>query len=236
MLGEVLHGLVRELRLGREPAAPSTGSGTGPRAAASSSSTASTSSTSSPAGSARAGSRRRRSGSGPGTVDRGARPLHGPLRRRGAGQLLPRLPPGRADGPPGTPARLRARRRDPLRLGADPRPDPRGRGRAADPRPLRPVPRRQARRRRLLRRQGPRLPGPRQGDRRLPDDRALVRATARRSRRSTAELLRVDDGRTRSPGSATAATARVVTEANGRDSLALACEADALAHRAGAGR
>jgi hypothetical protein len=28
---------------------------------------------------------------------------------------------------------------------------------------------------------------------------------------------------------------RKVTEANGRDSLALACEADALAHRAGAG-
>ena len=29
---------------------------------------------------------------------------------------------------------------------------------------------------------------------------------------------------------------RVVTEANGRDSLAMACEADALAHRAGADR
>ena len=29
---------------------------------------------------------------------------------------------------------------------------------------------------------------------------------------------------------------RVVTEANGRDSLAMACEADALAHRAGGRR
>ncbi len=29
---------------------------------------------------------------------------------------------------------------------------------------------------------------------------------------------------------------RVVTEANGRDSLALACQADVLAHRAGGGR
>ena len=48
-------------------------------------------------------------------------------------------------------------------------------GRAADPGPVRPVPRRPARRGRLLRRQGPRLPGPGQGDRRLPDHRALVR-------------------------------------------------------------
>ncbi len=111
---------------------------------------------------------------------------HGPLRRGGPGQLLPRLPPGRADGPPGTPAGVRAGRRDPLRLGADPGPDPCGGGRAADPRPVRPVPRGPARRGRLLRRQGPRLPGPGQGDRRLPDHRALVRATARRSRRSTA--------------------------------------------------
>ena len=52
--------------------------------------------------------------------------VHGPLRRRGPGQLLPRLPPGRADGPAGTPAGVRAGRRDPLRLGADPGPDPRG--------------------------------------------------------------------------------------------------------------
>ena len=66
-------------------------------------------------------------GRGPaGDRDRGARPLHGPLRRRGPGQLLPRLPPGRADGPAGTPAGVRAGRRDPLRLGADPGPDPRG--------------------------------------------------------------------------------------------------------------
>ena len=99
---------------------PSTGSGTAPRAAASSSSTASTSSTCSPAGSDRDGSRPPRSAVRPGTADRGARPVHGPLRDDGPGQLLPRLPPGRPDGPAGTAAGLRAGRRDTLRLGADP--------------------------------------------------------------------------------------------------------------------
>src|SRR4051812_21353259 len=110
-----------------------------------------------------------------GDRDRGARPLDGPLRRRDPGQLLPRLPPGRADGPAGTPAGVRAGGGDPLGLGADQGPDSGGRGRVADPGPVRPVPRGPARRDRLLRRQGPRLPGAGQGVRRLPDHRDLIR-------------------------------------------------------------
>ena len=78
-------------------------------------------------------------------ADRGARPVHGALRRDGAGQLLPRLPPGRPDGPPGAAAGLRAGRRDALRLGADPGPSPRDRRRGPDPSPLRALPRRTAR-------------------------------------------------------------------------------------------
>src|SRR5262249_25555376 len=52
--------------------------------------------------------------------------------------------------------------------------DPRGGGRAAAPRPVRPVPRRPARRGRRLRRHRPRLSRPGQGDRRLPDHRSLL--------------------------------------------------------------
>ena len=126
-------------------------------------------------------------GRGPaGDRDRGARPLHGPLRRRGPGQLLPRLPPGRADGPPGTPAGLRAGRRDPPRLGADPGPDSRGGGRAADPGPVRPVPRRPARRRPppTAARTAPAGAGARRS---TPTRSSSSRpGTARRSRRSTA--------------------------------------------------
>ncbi len=94
---------------------------------------------------------------------------------------------------------------------------------------VRPVPRRPARRGRVLRRQGPRLPGPGQGDRRLPDHRAVVRrrpgevAALRPScsgRMMADQVAWIRDRNHR----------RVVTEANGRDSLAMACEADALAH------
>ena len=157
--------------------------------------------------------------------------LHGPVRTRRPRQLLPRLPPDRPDGPPGAAAGLRARRRDALRLGADPATHPRDRRRGPDPRPLRALPRRPARRHGDLRRArtGP-APG---GTRRSTSTRCWNCTWGDGTVKSHryGELLRalmtdqVAWIRDRSHP-------RRITEANGRDSLAVACEADRLRREA----
>src|SRR6266851_5960386 len=97
--------------------------------------------------------------------------MYGPLRRYGPGDLLPRLSSTRPHGSPGNALGVRARRRDPLRVGADAGENPRTGGREGDAGFVRPVSGRAARCDGDLFAARPGLSGPEQGPGRVSDDR-----------------------------------------------------------------
>ena len=163
-------------------------------------------------------------------ADRGARPVHRAIRRRHPRQLLSRLPPGRPDGPAGAPPRVRARRRHALRVGADA-----GQGSTPSSTRRRPAPSAisspaPGSTSRWPTAQGSRLPRAR--DKALDVYQMVELAWGEGSQKSHryGELLRAvmaDQARLGPRPS----PPRKITEKNGRDSLAVACEADRLAHQ-----